>query len=222
MRIAQNWAKRSANLASRREAVTGVSEFPNLAEQPVVRDPAPARPRGGLPRVRRSAGYETLRSRSDVLLAITGARPRIALVALGPAAVHTGRSTFAANLFQAGGIEPVLIEGGLSETGLAGGDRSEEPAGQPDLAALAALADSFAASGARVACICSSDALYAACAQDAAAALKAAGALWVVLAGRPGDRRAAYQQAGVDAFVYAGCDALTALTTVLDQIGAAR
>jgi methylmalonyl-CoA mutase len=211
--VARNWAKRTADLASRREAVTGVSEFPHLAEQPLVRDPAPARPRGGLPRVRRSAGYESLRSRSDVLLAVTGARPRIALVALGSAAVHTRRSTFAANLFQAGGIETVLIEGGLSEA--AGGGAT----GSPD---VAALAGSFAASGARVACICSSDALYAACAEDTAAALKAAGALWVVLAGPPGDRREAYQQAGVDAFVYAGCDALTALTAVLDQIGASR
>ncbi len=55
-RIAQNWAKRTANLARRREPVTGVSEFPDLGERPVVRDPAPARPGGGLPRVRRSGG----------------------------------------------------------------------------------------------------------------------------------------------------------------------
>ena len=206
--LARNWAKRSADLASRREAVTGVSEFPHLAEQPLVRDPAPARPRGGLPRVRRSAGYESLCSRSDVLLAVTGARPRIALTALGSTAAHTARSTFAANLFHAGGIETVLSEA-------AGGSTTEKPD-------LAALADSFAASGARVACICSSDAIYATCAEDAAAALKAAGALWVVLAGRPGERREAYQRAGVDAFVYAGGDALAALTAVLDQIGASR
>jgi methylmalonyl-CoA mutase len=207
-RIARNWAKRSANLANRREAVTGVSEFPNLAERSLVRDPAPARPDGGLPRVRRSAAYEALRSRSDVVLAVTGARPGIALAALGSAAVHSARSSFAANLFQAGGIETVLSE-------VAGGSKTE----QPD---LAALAESFKVSGARAACICSSDALYAQYAADAAAALKAAGARWVVLAGRPGDRREAYQEAGVDAFIYAGCDALNALTTVLDQIGASR
>jgi methylmalonyl-CoA mutase len=41
-----------------------------------------------------------------------------------------------------------------------------------------------------------------------------------VLAGRPGDRLAAYQRAGIDAFVYVGCDVLAALTTVLDEIGA--
>ena len=199
---ARNWAKRSANLARRREAITGVSEFPNLGERPVVREAAPARPGGGLPRVRRSEAFEALRSRSDAVLAATGARPRIALVALGSTAVYTARSTFAANLFQAGGIETVLSE--------AAGD-------EPD---LQALAEAFTACGARAACLCSSDALYAEYAEAAAAALKAAGARYVVLAGRPGDRREAYQGAGIDAFVYAGCDALAALTTVLDEIGA--
>jgi methylmalonyl-CoA mutase len=205
-RIAQNWAKRSANLARRREAVTGVSEFPHLDEQPVVRAPAPARPGGGLPWVRRSEAFEVLRSRSDAILAATGARPRIVLAALGPAAVHTARSSFAANLFRGGGIETVLSEA-------AGGGKTEKPD-------LAALAEDFTASGAQAACICSSDVLYAEYAAEAAAALKAAGARHVVLAGRPGDRRDAYQEAGIDAFVYVGCDVLAALTTVLDEIGA--
>ena len=205
---ADNWAKRSANLARRREAVTGVSEFPNLAEQPVVRDPAPPRPGGGLPRVRRAAPFEALRARSDMILAATGARPRIALAALGSTAVHTARSAFAANLFQAGGIETVLSEA-------AGGSKTE----RPDTAALTA---GFTASGAAVACLCSSDALYAEYAAEAASALKAAGARYVLLAGRPGERREAYQAAGIDEFAYAGCDALAILTTVFDVIGAPR
>jgi methylmalonyl-CoA mutase len=205
-RIAENWAKRSAKLARRREPITGVSEFPNLGEQPVLRDPAPAQPAGGLPRVRRSAAFEALRARSDAILAATGARPKMLLAALGPAAVHTGRSSFAANLFQAGGIETPLTEA-------AGGSKTEPP----DLPALAAA---FTASGAHFACICSTDARYAAYGEAAAGALKAAGARRVVLAGRPGDRRAAYESAGVDDFVYLGSDALGALTAVFDEIGA--
>ena len=47
-----------------------------------------------------------------------------------------------------------------------------------------------------------------------------AGAGYILLAGRPGERRAAYESAGVDGFVYAGCDALAALTAVYDKIGA--
>ncbi|MFF1798923.1 methylmalonyl-CoA mutase subunit beta, partial [Kitasatospora sp. NPDC058263] len=43
-RIAATWAERSVALAKRREPITGVSEFPNLGEQPLVREPAPAGP----------------------------------------------------------------------------------------------------------------------------------------------------------------------------------
>ncbi|WP_370415616.1 methylmalonyl-CoA mutase family protein [Streptomyces fradiae] len=115
-RLGATWAERSKALAKRREPVTGVSEFPHLAEKPVVREPAPAEPSGGLPRVRRDEAFEALRARSDAHLAATGARPRVYLAALGPAAAHTARLTFAANLFQAGGIEPVT-EGSFEESG---------------------------------------------------------------------------------------------------------
>ncbi|MFC8432838.1 methylmalonyl-CoA mutase family protein [Streptomyces sp. NPDC057253] len=114
--LATTWAQRSKRLATRREPITGVSEFPHLSEKPVEREPAPEQPSGGLPRVRRDEAYEELRARSDAHLAATGARPRVFLAALGPAAAHTARLTFAANLFQAGGIEPVT-EGTFEESG---------------------------------------------------------------------------------------------------------
>ncbi|MFI6448216.1 methylmalonyl-CoA mutase small subunit [Kitasatospora sp. NPDC050543] len=197
-RIAATWAARSADLAHRREPITGVSEFPNLQEQPVVREPAPAAPGGGLPRVRRAEAFEALRTRSDATLAQTGQRPRLFLAAIGPAAAHTARSAFAANLFQVGGIETVLGEG----------------------ADPAALAEAFTAGGAPVACICSSDKLYGEHAEALAAALKAAGARRVLLAGRPGDQGEAYRQAGIDGYIHAGCDAVAVLTSALDEIGA--
>ncbi|MFC9126134.1 methylmalonyl-CoA mutase family protein [Streptomyces sp. NPDC057099] len=114
--LADTWAARSGKLAKRREPITGVSEFPHIAEKPVVREPAPEPRSGGLPRVRRDEAYEALRARSDAHLAATGSRPRIFLAALGPAAAHTARLTFASNLFQAGGIEPVT-EGTFEESG---------------------------------------------------------------------------------------------------------
>ncbi|AUH38933.1 methylmalonyl-CoA mutase family protein [Streptomyces sp. CMB-StM0423] len=184
-RLARTWAERRKKLATRREPVTGVSEFPDLAEKPVVREPAPAPPAGGLPRVRRDEAFEALRGRSDAHLAATGARPRVFLAALGPAAVHTPRLTFAANLFQAGGVEPVT--GGT-----------------------------FADSGAREACLCSGDSVYAEQGAAAAAELRAAGARHVYLAGRPG----AYD--GADTYVHAGCDAVAVLTDALDRMGVAR
>ncbi|MDH6588151.1 methylmalonyl-CoA mutase [Streptomyces sp. SAI-133] len=114
--LATTWAQRSKRLATRREPITGVSEFPHLGEKPVERAPAPEARTGGLPRVRRDEAYEELRARSDAHLAATGSRPRVFLAALGPAAAHTARLTFAANLFQAGGIEPVT-DGTFEESG---------------------------------------------------------------------------------------------------------
>ena len=186
-RIAETWAERSADLAHRREPITGVSEFPNLAERLPVRPAAPAPLSGGLPQVSRAGAFEALRGRSDAHLASTGDRPKMYLATIGPASAFTGRSSFAANLFQAGGLETV--------TGPAEG---------------------FAASGATVACLCSSDPLYAEQAEPVAAGLRAAGAQRVLLAGKPG------LWAGVDGYVFAGCDAVATLTSLLDLIGAVR
>ncbi|WP_405010156.1 methylmalonyl-CoA mutase small subunit [Kitasatospora sp. NBC_01539] len=197
---AATWAARSTAIAKRREPVTGVSEFPNLAEQPLVRKPAPAAPGGGLPRVRRADAYEELRARSDAHLAVHRSRPLLFLASLGSASAHTARSTFAANLFQAGGIATAGAEG-------------TDPA---------ALAEAFAASGATVACLCSSDPVYAEHAEAVAAALKAAGAVKVLLAGRPGEAEDGYRQAGVDEFVFVGVDVVTTLTSLLDEMGVAR
>ena len=197
-RIAATWAEREADLAHRREPITGVSEFPNLAEKPVLREPLPTAGAaaaagaagvaagGGLPVVRRSQAFEALRTRSDAELAATGRRPRLFLATIGPAAVHTGRSSFAANLFQAGGIETVT-----------GAD-----------------AEAFAASGASVACVCSSDRLYAEQGEALVAALRAAGARRVLVAGKP------EALPGADGAVFTGCDAVAVLTSTLDLIGA--
>ncbi|MBZ4323874.1 cobalamin B12-binding domain-containing protein, partial [Streptomyces huiliensis] len=132
--------------------------------------------------------------------AATGARPRVFLAALGPAAAHTARAGFAANLFQAGGVEPVH---------------------DPVTVDADTAADAFRRSGATVACLCSSDALYAEQAEDVARALKSAGATRVFLAGRPGDRRDDWQRAGVDTYVSAGGDAVALLSSVLDHLGVA-
>ncbi|OIJ94372.1 methylmalonyl-CoA mutase [Streptomyces sp. MUSC 14] len=179
--LAATWAERSKKLAKRREPVTGVSEFPLLGEKPVEREPAPEPPSGGLPRVRRDEAYEELRARSDAHLAATGARPRIYLATIGSAAEYTARATFAANLFQAGGIEPVT-EGRFED------------------------------SGATEAVLCSSDGQYAEQAERQAESLRAAGAGQVFLAGR-GD------YSGIDAYVFAGCDAVDVLSATLDRMG---
>ena len=74
-----------------------------------------------------------------------------------------------------------------------------------------ALAAALKASGATLACLCSSDKVYEKEAVAAAEALKAAGARHIYLAGRPRDQEAAWKMAGVQSFVYEGCDVLTTL-----------
>ena len=68
----------------------------------------------------------------------------------------------------------------------------------------------YKASGATLACLCSSDAVYEREAADAARALAQAGAAHVYLAGRPKDADA-IKTAGVGTFIFAGCDALATL-----------
>ncbi|GAA0373700.1 hypothetical protein GCM10010319_60180 [Streptomyces blastmyceticus] len=97
-----------------------------------------------------------------------------------------------------------------------------EPVHDPGTVDADTAADAFARSGARVACICSSDKLYAEQAEAVATALRQAGAARVFLAGRPdAAQQETYRRAGVDEFVFAGGDAVTVLTSVLDRMGVA-
>jgi len=63
-----------------------------------------------------------------------------------------------------------------------------------------------------IACLCGSDERYATEAVAHANELRAAGARKIVLAGRPGALEAELRKAGVDAFIYVGCDVLATLT----------
>ncbi|MGF3023048.1 methylmalonyl-CoA mutase family protein [Methylobacterium aquaticum] len=191
---------RDADLATRRQPITGTSEFPDLHEAPVaVLSPAPAAPavpEGALPSRRLAEPYEALRDASDAIVERTGRRPRVFLANLGALSAFNTRATFARNAFEAGGIEAVTNEG---------------------FADHAAMAEAFRESGTPLACLCSSDAVYADQAVPAAEALRAAGATTIYLAGRPGDLEAALRAAGVAHDLYAGCD----LVTLLGQAQAA-
>ncbi len=76
---------------------------------------------------------------------------------------------------------------------------------------MSALAPAFQSSGATLACLCGSDKTYEIEAAGAAAALKAAGAKHIYLAGRAGEREADWRAAGVQAFIFHDCDALAVL-----------
>ncbi|MEA2926034.1 MAG: methylmalonyl-CoA mutase [Alphaproteobacteria bacterium] len=201
--------QRLAAVARRKDALTGTSDFPDLAEPPVsVLEVAAVAPASvavacriePLPRIRLAEPFEQLRDASDRMLARTGARPKVFLANLGKPSDFTARASFAKNFFEAGGIEAIGNDGFAS---------SDEM--------IAALK----ASGARLACLCSSDDVYAREAAAAAQALRGAGAsVW--LAGRPGALEPALAQAGVSGFVFAGCDTLAALRAAHELVASGR
>lgn len=145
--------RRADDIAHRRTALTGVNEFPNLAETPLAQtDSFP-----GV--VRYAAAFEALRNRSDAYLAKTGKRPQAVLLPVGPLAEHNIRTTFAANLLASGGIEAVN-PGTVAAEGVAA-----------------------AAAGQVAAVVCGTDARYADEASDVIKAARAAGVAHVYLAG---------------------------------------
>ncbi|BBF94429.1 methylmalonyl-CoA mutase subunit beta [Blastochloris tepida] len=212
-KVAATRAEHAKAIARRKEPVTGVSEFPLIAEAEVtVLDVAPVTLQAAPLAVafapllpgRLAEPFEALRDAADRHLEKTGVRPKLFLANLGPIAAFTARATFAKNFFEAGGIETVSNDGFVADGGT-------------DLAALAAA---FKASGAAVACICSSDALYAEEAVAAAAALKAAGAAHLWLAGKPApEQEGPVKEAGVGGFIFMGADVLAVLAEAHRVIG---
>ncbi len=199
-KVATVRAERAAAITRRKDALTGVSIFPNLTEADAQVDlPAPSiKPSaGGLQPVRLAEPFEALRDASDRRLAATGARPKIFLANLGSPADFTARTTFAKNFFEAGGIEAV----------------------NEDSSDVGALASALQGSGAALACLCSNDKIYEKAGAEAARVLEAAGARHIYLAGRPREQEAALKAAGVQSFIYEGCDTLATLKGAYDILG---
>jgi methylmalonyl-CoA mutase len=193
--VAKVAAERAKNVARRKEPLTGASEFPDIHEKPVaVLAPAPAAPAYGdkaLAPDRLSAPFEALRDRAEA----APTPPKVFLANLGPIAAFTARATFSKNFFEAGGVE-ALGNDGFSDA--------------------AALADAFKASGAKLAVLCSSDAVYAEQGIEAAKALARVGGK-LYLAGKPGELEAQWREAGVSDFIFVGGDLLAQLSRALDS-----
>ncbi|MGP9811824.1 methylmalonyl-CoA mutase family protein [Rhodopseudomonas sp. NSM] len=208
-KVAATRAARDKAIAKRRDVLTGASEFPNLHEaRAAVLDAEPvAIPAheakisfAPLAPMRIATPFETLRDKSDAVLARKAARPKVFLANLGSAADFTARATFAKSFFETGGIEAIDTEGFTD---------------------AAALASAFKASGAAFACLCSSDKAYAAHAAAAAQALRDAGCARIYLAGRPAQLEASLRESGVQEFIFAGSDALALLNDAWQRIEAA-
>lgn len=145
-----------------------------------------------------AAAYEELRAASEIHAERTGARPRVFLANLGTPAEYVARATYATNFFEAGGFE-------------AGPDDGFDDSH--------AVAEAFAATGTKIAVICSTDKKYEDLVESVAPRLKAAGARTVILAGNPGPNESRYRSAGVDRFIYIRCDVLGTLRDLLREEG---
>jgi methylmalonyl-CoA mutase len=195
--VAKVRAEREANVARRRDSLVGSSDFPDLAEEQaaVLAQPrlaALSTDEKALTPIRLAEPFERLRDRSDAYLAKHGMRPKVFLACLGRASDFNARASFAKSLFESGGIE--AVEGK--------GDN---------------LVKRFKESGASLACLCSSDKVYAREAADVAKALSQAGAKRLYLAGKPGDKTE-LEKAGVSTFLHQGCDTLEILSAAYDEI----
>jgi methylmalonyl-CoA mutase len=200
-RIEATRARREKDIDSRRAPLTGVSEFPNVDEAPPAVTPelrakAEAPVDGDLVPHTYGERFEVLRARVDTAVADGRPRPTVFLATIGSAATFTARVGFAQNFFGVAGVP--TLDGPIS-------DNADE------------VAAAFAGSPTRLACICSSDGLYAVHAADYARALKAAGATTVYLAGRPRDLLPELEAAGVDRTIYVGCDVRSLLAELLDR-----
>ena len=206
--VAKVRAEREANVARRKDTVVGTSDFPDLAEEPATVLESPQTAAAGtaqglriepLPRFRLAEPFETLRDASDAYLAKNGERPKVFLACLGRPADFNARASFATSLFESGGIAAVTPESALTRED---------------------MLKAFKASSARLACLCSSDKGYASEAADAAKALAAAGATHIYLTGKPGENRKALEAAGIETFLYQGCDTLGLLQNAYQRLSA--
>lgn len=204
-RIADVQSRREADINTRKAPITGVTEFPNVAEPvpAVVRSSSP--PDGedlaseNLQGQRWVEHIENLRSRVDAA-ASAGARPAVFLATVGPPATFTARAMFAKNHFGVAGIEARV------------GPVSSDPA---------EIAAAFAADDATVACICSADDTYADSGVDVARELAAAGAARVYLAGEPTQLIDSLVAAGVTHTISAGDDVYATLSDLVEFLGVA-
>ena len=188
-RIAMTRTARSDDVAHRRTSITGVNEFPNLAEESV--ESVPEADRGLLPVIRYAEPFEAMRARSDRHFAATGERPTVFLAALGPVAEHNQRATYAKNLLASAGID-VVESGPVEDVGTL-----EDP-------------------GRTVAVLCGSNGRYERVGSDAVHALRSAGARRVYAVGSAGSF---ITTDGVpDDYLVPGIDVVDAMTGLLDLL----
>lgn len=146
-----------------------------------------------------AAAFEELRDAADAYTKAHGnKRPKVFLANIGTTREFLARANYTTDFFEAGGFEPVTNDG---------------------FADAQAAAAAFAASGAKIAVICSTDKRYETEVERVAPALRAAGARTVVLAGNPAANEVKYRSVGVNQFIFVKCNVPEILRALLKQEG---
>jgi methylmalonyl-CoA mutase len=121
-RIDEVVAERERLVGTRAKPLTGVTEFPNLAEEPLDRKPYGRQ----FPVRRWGASFEALRNEP--------AASPVFVATLGTIAQHTARATFLTNLLATGGIDAVVAGATANAADVL---TAYNAAGQPNVVALA-------------------------------------------------------------------------------------
>lgn len=212
------YGARAEAVATRSIPLTGVSMFPLLTEQPLVRRPRQHVGQVGrsLPVRRDAAAFEVLRDRSRGYADDHGgAPPTIVVAALGQRRDFGARATFVLNLLAAGGVRGLEVP--ITDADAAGGLVAAQL--DPDAVATVPVVLASSPSG------------YARHGARALAALREAGVGTVLVAGRsseleteaaPTDATAEPSGAGpsVDGEIRDGMNVVAVLSDLLDRLGA--
>jgi methylmalonyl-CoA mutase len=242
-RIAAVRAQREKAVATRKEPITGTSEFPNINEADVsVLLPMPTAEKSPASSSSPSslASAETSFA-SLVQMAGQGASlPQLAGTASGPSPVSVAplpsirtaepfeRLRDRADAYRTKtGERPKVFLANLGPISAftaratfaknffeAGGIEAVMNDGFSD---NDKLRQAYIESKAKLSCICSTDEIYEKHALDAAETLRSAGSPLISLAGRPGEREEQLTRTGITTFIYAGCDTLEVLSRALDE-----
>ena len=241
-RIAAVRAQREKAVATRKEPITGTSEFPNIREAEVaVLLPMPAAGRNEAPAEPPSPAPAAETPFSDVVRMAAEGLPlsRLAGTAAGPAPVAVAPlpSTRTAQGFERlrdlsdayrakTGSRPKVFLANLGPVAAftarstfaknffeAGGIEAVTNEGFSD---NDKLREAYFSSKAKLSCICSTDEIYENHAAECAETLRDAGSGPIYLAGRPGGSAETLARSGITTFIYAGCDTLKVLSEALE------
>jgi methylmalonyl-CoA mutase len=239
-KVAAVRAEREKAIARRKDALTGTSEFPDIAEAPAeVLAPFPSSPSPLAGEGRGGGARGSGTTAPQVPTPTPGPSPQGGGGTRDIAALPCRRlaEPFEAlrdaadrRLAQTGARPKIFLAnlGRLADFGAratyaknffeAGGIEAVTNDG---FATRDDMVAAFAASGTDLACLCGSDDAYGTEAVDIAKALSAAKARHIWVAGRPGEREAALRAVGVQDFIFVGCDVVAALQSALAAVGLA-